>query len=87
MDSASARDLFFVVVYTQEHGAEIISKRIRTQFRRCEQLQPADLTLVVSYSFLAPISRERNESMETFAEHVATGIQDRINIIKLQRSV
>jgi len=87
MDSASVRDLFFVVVYTQEHGAEIISKRIRTQFQRCEQLQPADLTLAVSHSFLAPISREKNESMETFVEHVAAGIQDRINIIRLQRSV
>jgi len=87
MDSVSVRELFFAVVYTQEHGAEVISKRIRRQFQLCEQLQPADLTLAVSHSFPAPISREKNESMETFVDHVAAGIQDRINTISLQRSV
>src|SRR6202795_3383315 len=78
MDSGSVRELFFAVVNTQEHGAEVISTRIRRQFRSCEQLRPADLMLAVSHNFLAPISREKNESMETFAEHVAAGIQDRI---------
>jgi len=87
MDSGSVRELFFAVVNTQEHGAEVISTRIRRQFRSCEQLRPADLMLAVSHNFLAPISREKNESMETFAEHVAAGIQDRINTISLQRSV
>jgi signal transduction histidine kinase len=87
MDSANARELFFAVVYTQEQGAEVISKRIQSQFRRCEQLQPADLTLTVSHSFLAPISRVKNESVETILEQVAAGIQDRINIIRLQRSI
>jgi hypothetical protein len=87
MESVSIRELFFAVVYTQVHGAEVISERIRTQFLRCEQLQPADLTLAVSHSFLAPILRKKNESMETFVEQVAAGIQDRINTISLQRSV
>jgi signal transduction histidine kinase len=85
MDSSSVRELFFVVAYTQEHGAEIISERIRIQFQRCEQLQPADFTLAVSHSFLAPVSRGKNDSMETFVEQVAVGIQDRINTICLQR--
>ncbi len=87
MDSASVRELFFAVVYTHEQGAEVISTRIRRQFGNCEQLRPAELMLAVSHSFLAPISREKNESMETFAEQVAAGIQDRINTIRLQRSV
>ena len=87
MDSVSVRELFFVVVYTQEFGAEVISERIQRQFRRCEQLQPADLTLAVSYSFLAPISRVKDESTETFVEQVAAGIQDLINTIWLQRSI
>ncbi len=87
MDSVSVRELFFAVVYTQEHGAEVIRKRIQGQFRDCEQLKPADLTLAVSHSFLAPISRVKNESMETFVEQVAAGIQDRINTIRLQRSI
>jgi hypothetical protein len=87
MDSAGVREFFFVVVYTQEQGAEVIRKRIQTQFQHCEQLQPADLTLTVSYSFLAPISRLKDKSTETFVEQVAAGIQDRINSIRLQRSI
>jgi signal transduction histidine kinase len=87
MDSVSVRDLFFAVVYTQKQGAEVISKRIQEQFRRCEQLQPADLTLTVSHSFLAPIPRVSTESMETFVEPVSAGIQDHINAIRLQRSI
>src|SRR5580692_2846908 len=38
MDSVGVRDLFFAVVYTQELGAEVISKRIQRQFQHCEQL-------------------------------------------------
>jgi signal transduction histidine kinase len=87
MDSISVRDLFFAVVYTQEYGAEVISTRIRRQFESCEQLRPADLTLAVSHSFLAPVPREKNQSMETFVEQVAARLQDRINTIRLQRSV
>jgi len=87
MDSVGVPELFFAVVYTQELGAEVISKRIQRQFRRCEQLHPTDLTLAVSHSFLAPISRVGDESAETFVEQVAAGIQDRINAIRLQRSI
>jgi hypothetical protein len=87
MESASIRDLFFAVVYTQLHGAEVLGERIRTQFLSCEQLQPAELTLAVSHTFLAPVSRQLHESMETFVEQVAAGIQDRINTISLRRSV
>ena len=87
MDSVSARELFFAVVYTQELGAEVISKRIQRQFWQCEQLHRADFTLEVSHSFLAPISRVKNESMESFVEQVAAGIQERINTITLQRSI
>jgi hypothetical protein len=86
MDSGSVRDFFFIVAYTQQHGAEIISERIRRQFRHCEQLQLADLMFAVSHSFLTPMSREIIESMETFAEHMASDIQDRINTIFLERS-
>jgi hypothetical protein len=87
MDSVSVRELFFAVVYTQEYGAEVISTRIRKQFESCEQLRPADLTLAVSHSFLAAVPRGKNQSMETFVEQVAARLQDRINTIRLQRSV
>jgi len=86
MDSVGVHELFFIVVYTQEHGAEVISTRIQRQFQHCEQLHPADLTLAVSHSFLAPVSRVKNESMETFVKQVVAGIQDRISTIRLQRS-
>jgi hypothetical protein len=87
MGSVSERDLFFAVIYTQKQGAEVISKRIQEQFRRCEELQPAGLTLAVSHRFLAPISIVGTKSMETFVEQVSTGIQNYINAIKLQRSI
>jgi len=87
MDSVNARELFFAVVYTQELGAEVIRNRIQRQFRQCEQLQPETFTLDVSHSFLAPVSRVKSESMETFVEQVAAGIQERINSITLQRSI
>src|ERR1700726_357734 len=87
MDSVNARELFFAVVYTQELGAEVIRHRIQRQFRQCEQLQPEAFTLDVSHSFLAPVSRVKSESMETFVEQVAAGIQERINSITLQRSI
>jgi signal transduction histidine kinase len=87
MDPVSVRELFFAVVYAQESGLEIISRRIQKQFRLCEQLQPADLTLAVSHSFLAPISRVKDESMETFVGQVAAGVQDRIDTIRSQRSI
>jgi anti-sigma regulatory factor (Ser/Thr protein kinase) len=87
MDSVNARELFFAVVYTQELGAEVIRNRIQRQFRQCEQLQPEVFTLDVSHSFLAPVSRVKSESMETFVEQVAAGIQERINSITLQRSI
>ena len=87
MDSVSVREFFFAVVYTQELGAEVISKRIQKQFQHCEQLQLADSILDVSHSILAPISRVKDESAETFVEQVTAGIQDRINSIRLQRSI
>jgi signal transduction histidine kinase len=87
MDSAGVREFFFVVAYTREHGAEIISERIRKQFRQCEQLQLADVTFAFSHSFLAPMSREINESMEVFVERGATEIQDRINTIRERGSI
>jgi signal transduction histidine kinase len=87
MDSVCVRDLIFAVVCTQEYGAEVISERIRRQFERCEQLRPADLTLAISHYFLAPVPRGKNQSMETFVEQLAARLQDRINAIRLQRSI
>jgi signal transduction histidine kinase len=78
LDAASEHKLFFVIAYTQQQGAEVIERRILSQLRRNVQLQPADFTIGVSHSFLDPISRDANESMESFIEQVAAGIQDHI---------
>jgi signal transduction histidine kinase len=87
MDSGDAQELFFVVARANKQGAEVMSKRIREQFRRCEQLQRAGLTFMVSSSFLPPISRSATEPVEEFAGHVAATIQEHINMMVEARSV
>jgi signal transduction histidine kinase len=79
LDETSEHKLFFVIAYTQEQGAEVIGRRILSQLRRNGQLQPEDFSIAVSHRVLDPISREANESMESFVEQVATGIQDYIS--------
>ena len=63
MDSGSVHDLLFIVAYTQQHGAEIISERIRRQFRHCEQLQSADL-MFCCFSQLSDADVERNNRID-----------------------
>ena len=87
MDSGNAQELFFVVACANKQGAEVLSKRVREQFRRCEQLQRARLTFMVSCSFLSPILRRVTETIEEFAEHVAAGVQEHINTMIEARSV
>jgi signal transduction histidine kinase len=87
LDSASEHKLFFVVAYTQKLGAEVIGRRILSQFQGHELLQSADFTFAVSHSFLDPVSRGTNESMESFVEQVAAGIQDHINTLCLRGSI
>jgi signal transduction histidine kinase len=87
MGSASEHKLFFVMASTQQQGAEIIGKRILSQLRRHEQLRPNDFTFAVSHSFLPPISRERDESMETFVDQVAAEVQDHVNTVCLQGKI
>jgi len=87
INSGDAQELFFVVACTNKQGAEVMSKRVREQFRRCGQLQQAGLTFRVSCSFLPPLSRSETEPIEEFAEHVAAGVQEHINTMIEARSV
>ena len=87
MDSGNAQEFFFVVARANKQGAEIVSKRIREQFGRCEQLQQAGLAFMVSCSFLAPISRSPTEPIAEFAQHVASAVQEHINMMVEARSV
>jgi signal transduction histidine kinase len=75
----SDHKLFFVVAYTQPHGAEIIAGRIMAQLRQHAELQLDEFDFAVSHSFLPPKIRGAGESMEMFEEQVAAEVQDHIN--------
>jgi len=76
--------LFFAIASTQEHGAEIISKRILGQLQRHEELRGNEFNFSIAHSFLPPVARFANESMEMFVEQVAAGIQAHIHNVVLQ---
>jgi sigma-B regulation protein RsbU (phosphoserine phosphatase) len=87
MDSATSCKRLFVVGYSLEQGAEVISNRIRTRFQDCPLLRPADFTFAVSHSFLAPLSRETDESMETFTYRMAAEIESSIRTTSLEHRI
>src|SRR5260370_42376265 len=87
MDLGDAQELFFAVAWENKHGAEVMSRRVREQFRRCERLQQAGLTFTVSCSFLPSMSRDVTEPMEKFVGHVAAGVQKHIDNLIVTRSV
>jgi hypothetical protein len=74
----SERKLYYAVAYTQEHGADIIGKRIQTHLNGSELLRQENLTFAVSHSFLDPLLRGENEPMEIYAERLAAAMQDHI---------
>ena len=78
---------FFVLAYTQEQGAEIISRRIEAQLQEIEQLQPGDFRFTVSSSFLPPALKETDESIDTYAERMAAGIQGHMDATSLEGSI
>ena len=76
--------LFFAIASTQEHGAEIISKRILGQLERHEDLRTNEFNFAITHSYLPPIVRFANEPMEEFVEQVAAGIQAHIHNVVLR---
>jgi hypothetical protein len=79
MGPVDEHKLFFVVANTQRRGAEIIENRILEQLGGHKEFQSDNLTVSVSHILLPPMSREANESMETFAERAAVEVRDQIN--------
>jgi signal transduction histidine kinase len=71
--------LFFVVAYTKPPGAEIIGNRILGQLRENEKLKSNEFSFAASHSFLPPIARGANESMEMFVEQVAAEVREHIS--------
>lgn len=80
----SRHNLLFVVACTQEQGAEVIGKRILRHLERHELFQPTEFTFTVSHSFLNPISRGANESMDSYVNQITVEIQQRIDMITAQ---
>ncbi len=78
---------FYVVANTKQDGAESIGRRIQSQLRRHHEFQLDNFTFVISHSFLPPLTRDADESMETFAEEVASEVRDQINNVCLQGAI
>src|SRR5260370_13685277 len=79
MDSGDAQELFFAVACTNKQGAEVMSRRVREQFRRSERLQQAGVNFTVSNSFLPPILRNENEPLGEFVGDMAAGTRTLIH--------
>ena len=71
--------LFFLVANTQQHGAEIMENRILGQLDGHAEFQSDNFTVSVSHFFLPPMSKEAEESMDTFAERTAAEVREQIN--------
>jgi signal transduction histidine kinase len=76
--------LFFAIASTQEHGAEIISKRILGQLGRHEELRANEFNFSITHSFLPPMVRFANDSIKVFVAQVATEIEAHIHNVVLQ---
>jgi hypothetical protein len=81
---ASEHKRFFVVTNTHQRAAEIIGSRVLSQLRHHQEFQSDNFAFTISHSFLPPMLRDANESMETFAEEVAAELRDHINNVCLQ---
>ncbi len=62
MDSGGAGEIFFVVVFANDGGAEVLAKRIRDQFAHREQLKQDGLTFRVSYKRPIPAAANKPTS-------------------------
>jgi signal transduction histidine kinase len=79
MGPVDEHKIFFVVANVQQRDAEIIEKRILEQLRRDREFQSGNVTVAVTHVFLAPMSREANESMGALAERTAAEVREQIN--------
>ena len=87
LGGAGESGLVFAIASMQEDGGEIIGKRILSQLKQHEELQTDDFHFAIAHSFLPPMVRFANESMDMYVEQVAAGIQNHINKIVLQGKV
>ena len=79
MGAAGASELFFIVAVTDVVGGHSMSRRIREQWDRTETIRHAGLTLAISYRQVQAIPRDGTETLQTFLESSASGIQQLMN--------
>lgn len=86
-DVSNLRRCSFVVACTQERGAAVISSRILRHFNRHEILRPSDFIFTISHDILPAVSRDLNESVESFVDHVSTTIQRQIDAVSVREGL
>jgi signal transduction histidine kinase len=74
MGSVEGGELFFIVAAADEMGGEALTRRIREQLQRCEQIQQAGLTFSVYYRLLE--LNDPNQSTPDLVDRVAREIQE-----------
>lgn len=79
MGVAGAVELFFIVAMTDDIGGEAITKRIRRQLDRSEDIQQAGLVHKTSHRTIDAIQRSAGTPMDVSLRTVAERIQDIIN--------
>jgi signal transduction histidine kinase len=87
MSSGGPGELFFVVVFADEKGVAVLTRRIREQFRRLKQSKESGLTFSVSYKLLEPIPTDAHAPLENPAEKMAARIEALIKSESLERAV
>ncbi len=77
MGSSGPAELFQVVVFADERGVAVLTKRIREQFQRLKHCKESGLTFSISYRILDPAYASA-EPTEDRADEMAARIEDLI---------
>jgi signal transduction histidine kinase len=84
LGSDGGHGLFFAIASTQERAAEIIGQRLLAQLQRHEELRANEFNFSITHSYLPPMERFANESMEMYVKQVTDRIQAHIHNAVLQ---
>jgi sigma-B regulation protein RsbU (phosphoserine phosphatase) len=78
MGSSGPGELFQVVVFADDRGVAVLTKRIREQFQRLKHCKESGLTFSTSYRMLEQASANTNLPTGNRADEMATRIEDLI---------
>lgn len=79
MGSAGAAELMFIVAATDAAGAASLSSRLREQFKDCEPMQRAGLTLSTTHRSLEMSEHNALDSLEASLERIAAEIKRQVH--------